>query len=376
MDWSRVLGWIKKPKLWQTPGSVIGVDIGFSSVKVVQIKTEQGRLILETYGEIATGPYGDLAVGQAINLNTEQIVTLLDDLFREANVTSRTGAIAIPLRSSLLVTMEVPEVSNKELPQVVSLEARKYVPVPISEVALDWWVIPKKIDEEITIPTRERENTLKTKMVEVLVAAIHNDTLKQYQAIAQAAKLDTRFFEIETFGAIRSSLGTELSATAILDLGAGTAKMTIVDYGIVRVSHTINKGAQDITTAVSRSLGVSFAKAEEIKRKVGLMEQVGEEHIAPTVNPMIEFIFSEVNQVILDYQRKYSRAVNKIILIGGGSLLAGLPEVAKGLVETPIVLGEPFDRVEAPPFLTDVLAEAGPSFAIALGVALRVLNNH
>lgn len=374
MDWSRALGWFKKTNLWQGSGSVIGVDIGFSSVKVVQIKAEQGRLILETYGEIATGPYGDLAVGQAINLNNEQAVTLLNDLFREANVTTRVGAVAIPMRSSLLVTMEVPEVSEKEMSQVIQLEARKYVPVPISEVALDWWVIPKKIDEEITIPTRERAS-LKTKMVEVLVAAIHKDTLTQYDAISRAANLETRFFEIETFAAIRAGLGTELSATAILDLGAGTAKMTIVDYGIVRVSHTINKGAQDITTAVSRSLGVSFAKAEEIKRKVGLLERVGEENIAPTVSPMIEYIFSEVNQVILDYQRKYSRSVNKIILIGGGSLLAGLPEVAKGLVETPIVLGKPFDRVEAPPFLTDVLVEAGPSFATALGVALRVLAN-
>ncbi len=375
MDWSQALSWIKKRPLWPESGSVIGVDIGFSSVKVVQVKSEQERLILETYGEIATGPYGDLAVGQAINLNNEQLVTLLNDLFREANITSRMGGMAIPLRSSLLVTMEVPEVGEKELSQVIQLEARKYVPVPISEVALDWWVIPQKIDEEITIPTRERNSSFKTKMVEVLVAAIHKDTLTQYEAVAKAANLDTRFFEIETFAAIRAALGTELSATAILDLGAGTAKMTIVDYGIVRVSHTINKGAQDITTAVSRSLGVSFAKAEEIKRKVGLLERVGEENIAPTVSPMVEYIFSEVNRVILDYQRKYSRAVNKIVLIGGGAMLSGLSEAAKGLVETPLVIGKPFDRVEAPPFLADVLVEAGPSFAIALGVALRVLAN-
>jgi len=75
-------------------GSVIGVDIGSSVVKVVQLRKEQGRAVLETYGELALGPYGGLDVGRATNLPVEKIAEAIKDLFREANVTAKTAAVA------------------------------------------------------------------------------------------------------------------------------------------------------------------------------------------------------------------------------------------------------------------------------------------
>lgn len=345
--------------------SVIGIDIGTSSIKVVQLRREKGKAILETYGEIATGPYRNLAVGQVAIVPPEKTVEVARDLFREANVTTTASAMSIPLGSSLVTIIEIPKVSTDLLAKVIPIEARKYIPVPISEVTLDWWVLPtKEIDPQ----------NPQTKL-EVLVVAIHNSIISQQQNFAKAMGLEPAFFEIETFSAIRSVFGGEMNATVMLDIGASNSKMAIVDYGIVRLSHTIPKGSQDITLAISRSLSVDFNKAEEIKRKVGLIEHHDGRNISATVNGIVEYIFSEVNKVITQYQERQRRSVNKVILIGGGALLRGLLDVAAKNFEIPVVLGKPFDKVEAPPFLSPVLAEAGPGFAVCIGLALRHLQS-
>ena len=347
----------------------MAIDIGISSVKLVQLRKEKGKAVLETYGELACGPYNNLSVGQATNLSIEKTIELLKDLFKEANVTTKAAIFSIPLRSSLIVSVEVPEMARNNLAEVIPIEARKYVPVPISEVMLDWWIIPRSSADQAA-----EEEKAGSKM-EVLIASIHKDTIRQYQEIASQLKLDIDSFEIETFSSIRSVIPNNLVATAILDLGAGTSKIAIVDYGIVRLSHTIDKGAQDITVAISKSLSLPFTKAEEIKRKLGLVGDVEKGDLVEMVSPMVEYIFAEASKVMLKYQKEHQRSIDKIVLIGGGALLKGVLELAKSIVGVPVVIGLPFDKVEAPAFLNNVLKEAGPEFAVAIGLALRKLED-
>ncbi|MEK7610337.1 MAG: type IV pilus assembly protein PilM [Patescibacteria group bacterium] len=351
--------------LWQKKSTqVVGIDIGSSSVKVVQLKKDKGQAVLETYGELAIGPYADLAVSQVARLNNEKTAQLLTDLFTEASVTAASCALAIPLRSSLLVMVTLPgNIPAATLTKVIPIEARKYVPVPISEVELDWWVIPP--------PAVRSEGG--EKKTQVLVAAIHQETISQYRDISQAKGLTPAFFEIETFSALRAVFSGEMTVTVILDIGASTSKVTVVDYGIVRLSHTIGKGAQDITLSIARALGVDFAKAEEIKRRVGLVEHLEGGDISSTVNTIVEYIFSETNKVLMLYQEQQKRAVSKIVLLGGGALLKGLLEMAAKSFAAPVELGNPFAKTQAPAFLEKALASTGPGFAVATGLALRQL---
>ncbi|MCX6712596.1 MAG: type IV pilus assembly protein PilM [Candidatus Vogelbacteria bacterium] len=350
--------------------SIIAIDFGSSGAKVIQLRRDKGRIVLETYGEIATGPYVGMSVGQAVNLGLDKMTEVVTDLLRESNVTSKNAAIAIPLRSSLLMVLDIPTLSKNDLATAVPTEARRFIPVPISEVYLDWWIIPERED----ISPAYEEKTPDKKMQEVLIAAIHRDTVGLYQNLAQKLALSSNTYEIETFSLIRSAMQNDLSATAIIDLGAGTTKMAIVDYGVVRVSHTINKGAQDISVALSKSLSISFEKAEEIKRKVGLVEEITSEgDIREVVSPVVEYIFEEVNRVIVAYQKKHTVAVEKVILVGGGSQLRGILDLAKKSLQMNVVIGSPFDKMETPAFLDKVLAVAGPSFAVTIGLALRKL---
>jgi type IV pilus assembly protein PilM len=355
-----------KFKFWAPKNSrVIGIDVGTSSVKVIQLRKEKGKAILETYGEIATGPYRGLSVGQAAILTPDKLAELMRDLFKESNITTNLGSFSIPLSASLLVNIEIPKVEKEMMDKVIPIEARKYIPVPISEVALDWWVIP----------TTQINPEAETGKLEILVVAVHNSIVSQYRELAQNITVESAFFEIETFSSIRSVFAGDMAATVILDLGASTTKMAIVDYGIVRLSHTVARGAQDITLGISRSLGVDFNKAEEIKRQVGLVEHFSGGEVAPTINTVVEYIFADVAKVMSAYQAKHRRAVGKIILIGGGALLKGILEVAQKSFEVPVVLGKPFENVVSPAFLETMLAEAGPGFAVSIGLALRHLQN-
>ncbi len=359
----------------QNRDSIIAVDFGSSSAKVLQLRKDKGRIVLETYGELSTGPYVGMSVGQAVNLGADKMTEVLTDLFREANVTSKTGSLAIPLRSSLLVSLDIPNLNKEDLATAVPNEARRFIPVPISEVMLDWWVIPEREDVSPAF-NNDRTPIGGRKFQEVLIAAIHKDTINIYQDLAKKLGLSINAYEIETFSAIRSSLTNDLSATVIVDFGAGTTKVAVVDYGVVRVSHTINKGSQDISVALSKSLNVSFEKAEEIKRKIGLVEAVTPEgEVGSIISPIVEYIFEEINRVIVGYQKKHTVAIEKVILLGGGCQLKGLLDLAKKSLEMPVSFGTPFDKMETPAFLENVMREAGPSFAVTIGLALRELES-
>ena len=122
----------------KTESSAIGVDIGPSSIKIVQLKKQGGKAVLETYGALSLGPYAGIEVGRATRLPPQKIAEAITDLIREANITTKQSGMSIPMSSSLVTVIQVPNVDQKELAQMIPIEARKYIPISISEVTLDW----------------------------------------------------------------------------------------------------------------------------------------------------------------------------------------------------------------------------------------------
>jgi type IV pilus assembly protein PilM len=360
--------------------SVIGVDIGSSAIKIVQIKKENGKAVLENYGELALGPTAGLEVGRATNLETGKIMDAMKDLLQETKISASYGAISIPLNASLLSVIEMPSLEKKKLQTMIPLEARKYIPVPISEVLLDWWIMPERntdLEEEKNEIPQERSGGEHQKMIEVLIAAIHNEAISKYQAIKTGIGLSTALFEIEIFSSIRSVIGHDLAPIMILDMGAGATKLAMIEYGVVRNSpHIINMGSQDITLALSKALGIPVAEAEQLKRENGLSPRsVNGKSVNDIISLTLDNIFGEAKRVLINYQKRYNKTVSKIILTGGGVLLKGLPAVATKNFEAEVVLGDPFSKIEAPAFLGSTLKENGPEFAVAIGLALKAIRD-
>lgn len=353
--------------------SVIGIDIGSSAIKVVQLRKSKGKAILETYGALALGPYAGTQTGKATNLPNDKIVEALKDILKEAKTTSSVGGIAIPFAASLMTVIELPYVNDKQIAQTIPMEARKYIPVPITEVKLDWTIMPKdEFAKGGNAPAPEVEES-KVPRADVLLVAIHNETISKYQEIVSKAAIGVDFFEIEIFSTLRSVLDETKGPAMILDFGAATTKLFIVERGVVKNSHTINKGSQDITSTVATALNISVEQAEIMKRTVGVAQGEASKEMIDAVSIPLDHIFSDAKRVLTNYQSKYQRAVEKVILVGGGSTMKGFAEMAQKGLEAPVVLADPFSKVEAPAFLLNVLRKNGPEFAVALGLALRKL---
>lgn len=361
--------------------SVLGIDIGSSAIKVVQIKRKHGKAVLETYGELALGPYAGIEVGRATNLPTDKLVEALKDILREAKTTTTACGVALPYFSSLISFISVPNVPEKQMAEVVSIEARKYIPVPMTEVLLDWSVIPK--EDALAPGDDESENaagssgatkTPERQTQDVLVVAIHNEYINTYQSLMTGAALTPSFYEIELFSSVRAVIDQGVQPVMIIDMGARATKLYIVERGLLRSSHIINKGGQDITLAISQSLSVPVADAENLKRAHGLNGGPEFKELTEIVTVNLDYIFYEANATILAYQRKYNKNISKIIVTGGGVLLKGISELAKVSFQTPVFYADPFSKLETPAFLADQFASAGPEFAVAIGVALRRLS--
>jgi len=357
--------------------SAIGIDIGSSAIKVVEIKIKAGKMILETYGAVALGPYDALDIGRVTNLSVEKTAEALKEVLKQSGVTTTSGAFSIPVQSSLIFTVELPtSVKESEIATIIPTEARKYIPVPITEVSLDYFILPHKESSFEELNALANNSGIPKKTVEktnVLVVATQNDAIAKYRSIVSQASLSASFFEIEIFSSIRANFEHELSPVLLVDFGASRTKLSIVEFGMVKNYHTISRGGADVTDSISKSLDIPFGEAEKMKKEFGLYGNPAEKSLSDIIKIHIDYIFSETNNVLLGYEKKYSKTISKVIFTGGGSLLKGLPEVATSNFRAEIEIGHPFSKVNAPEFLRKVLETMGPEFAVALGLALRKL---
>lgn len=346
-------------------GSIIGLDIGSSSLKVVQLRRKGGTAVLETYGELALGPYAKGEVGQATNLPADKIAETLRDLMREANVTTTDSGVSIPFARSLLTLVEMPRKENQEeIKTMVELEARKYIPVPVSEVQFDWFVLPDMVAEGQAPPPQ----------MKVLIVAVHNDQLALLQSVVAGAALTASFYEIEIFSTIRSCVDDMVNPVMVLDIGASATKTYVVEHGVVALSHNIPQGGQDVTRTIASAHGKTFPEAESLKKQYGLSPAQGT-YDKKTIELVFSNIFQEAKRAQAQYEMVQKKPIKSIVLTGGGAVTKDLGAFARNFFSVEVKVANPFAHTEAPEFMRPVLQEIGPEFAVAVGIALRKLED-
>jgi type IV pilus assembly protein PilM len=189
------------------------------------------------------------------------------------------------------------------------------------------------------------------------------------QRATSGAGLAATFYEIEIFSTVRAVVDEPVKPVMVLDIGAASTKIYIVEHGVVALSHSLSTGSQDITRAISISSGVSLAHAEALKKTEGFE---GESVLG---NPELVFsrIFSEARRVLIQYETAHEKSVVSIVLTGGGGVTKELGAYARKVFSIDVRVADPFMKTEAPAFIRPVLQEIGPEFAVAVGLALRKL---
>lgn len=341
--------------------NVVGIDVGTSTLKIIQVKTAGEHAVLETYGELSTAAYTGGESGRAMLLVDEKVSQMITDLKKEANATSKRGVIAIPLRYTFVTVIEMPQLSDSELAEAIQYEARKYIPISLNDVVLDWWRIPESTGGE------------KSPTVSILLAAVQREVIEKYKRILTDAQMEAAGFEIEIFSAARAVGSRIRSAYILFDIGALSTKIAVIDQGIIRAVHHVDRASQAFSLAISQSLGIDFKRAEVMKREVGIVQRPEAAGVRHTITPLLDSIFDEADRLRSNYRRKSGVSIDKAILLGGGSLMPGLVDYAIERLGIEVLLANPFTQLEYPAFLQQTLKGIAPGFSIAVGLALKAL---
>ncbi len=344
----------------------LGIDIGTSSIKIVELSKKRGGFVLENYGEVQTTSLYKKTFRtvkeNTLLLSSQDVAKGIKSVLEETDIKTMEVSFTIPDFSSFFTSFELPPMSKKEIPQAVRYEAHHHIPMPMSEVTLDWMVING--DE-----TKPKSSPLK-----VLSMAIPNEVINQYQQIAVLSKLKLIALEGEVFALSRAAIKDKEKIIALLDIGAQTSTISIIEKGVLKTSHSFDVSANELTGVVAKSLDIKNEEAEEIKKKQGLSrtDEKGEK-LEDILSPIIDLIIAQFRKISDNYHRTEGEEVEKIVLAGGSALLPGLKEYFYDKIKKEIKITNPFKNFVYPPILENTLKTIGPAYAIAVGAAMREL---
>jgi len=353
---SNILNNLKQTSKDTSP-TTVGIDVGSSAVKVVEIEETPKTIVLRTYGELQLGPYDNKSLGDISLLENDRQIEAVTDVMRESGVVGRSGALAIPLSSSFLTVISLPTTSdNDDISSRIPVEAKKYVPLPLTDVSLDWTELPALGQ--------------KTLNRDVFLAAIENKALANHKALLSSIGMKGETAEIEAFSLIRALWRNGDSTLAILDLGARSSKIYIVRNGILERIHRVTIGGKEISRIVSEKLNISFEEAENLKRRYDRNSEQGKV-IFQTMASVIDGPLLEFGRVIGQYEARLGSKINRIVISGGVAASPYCVDYVKDRFGRPTEKADPFAKVAYPAFMEDVLHDIGPAFGVALGAALR-----
>ena len=329
--------------------SILGVDIGTANIKVVEI-THGSTPLLSTYGIVNSAyQFG----GKNDDMAVSHMADLLKTLLQKSGVTAKRCIISFPNSAVFTSVIELPKLSEKELSSAVEFEAKKYVPLSLTEIDLSWSIISKGDSGAL----------------KVLLTAVPKQITRNYMRVFDLAGLEPEAGEIEALALIRSLVGNVPMNCVIIDIGGRSTGINIIEGGLLRLSRNLNIGGETITKKIADSLNISFFRAEQFKKEFGVSSST---FIPETVRPVLDLIKNEIKQLLAIYQT-HNAKVDKILLVGGGASLPGIQEFFADLGAN-VELGDPLKTVGYSEALAPILKRYALSLPVAIGLALRKEN--
>lgn len=338
---------------------LVGLDIGSSSVKAVELTGKPGALSLVNLGFEGLQP--DTVVdGQIMELN--DVSGVISGLFASHQFKTDRVAAGVSGSSVIVKNIIVPQMTREELEESIDWHAEEHIPFEISDVSLDYQVVGSGADS-----------------LHVLMAACKRDFVANLkQAIQLAGKhpavIDVDAFALQNCYEINYEPSDNL-AVALLNVGASTMNINIL-RGVKSVfTRDVSVGGNQYTSLLQKELGLTYEQAEQVKRgnaAPGGFEGVDIDNALETVSDMLALEISKT----FDFYRATADddgSVQKILISGGGSKLKGLPEYLSNRFEIPVERLDPFRRIsfDARRFDPDYMREVVPEMAVAVGLALR-----
>ncbi|MDO8486351.1 MAG: type IV pilus assembly protein PilM [Candidatus Staskawiczbacteria bacterium] len=349
----------KNPFMMFFPKKMLGIDVGTSSVKIVEISRWGGGKTLENYGEI-----------KSTALYKEPVETfqrgsyLLSDFFvsraimailNEAKIKTKAAIISVPDFSTFCTSIELPPMAEKEIQQAVYYTAPQYIPLSITETTLDWRIISGT--------PGQKDSPLK-----ILLIAIPNQVVQGYQKIAQLAGLELYALEAETLAITRALIKDKKKIICLMDIGVQSTTVNIVDKGILKKSYSFSFASNQLTYAISSALGLSYSEAEDLKNQQGLTSLNTD--LTQTLYLLIDPLVLQIRKISGDFYQEEGKDIEEIYLTGGTANLPGLKEYFQETFKKNVEIPNCFSDLLYPPILEEKIKKMGPSFSVSVGLSL------
>jgi type IV pilus assembly protein PilM len=328
--------------------SVLGVDIGTSYIKIAQVTHGGQTPVLDTYGIV------DMT-GQVDPVNKEKAVAqtaaIVHDLAIKAKVTAQKCVASLPNSAVFTSVIDMPIMNDDELASAMPFEAKKYVPLPVNEVALSWSIVTK--NEE-------------TKTQKILLIAVPIAVRESYIQLFSLAQLELEIIEIEALALIRSLVAAGEANSIIVDMGAKSTGLNVIKDGLLQLTRNLNVGGDTITERIATSLNINRGRAEQFKKDFGMSKS---SFVPESVKPVLSVIKNEVLQLITLY-RSHNTPIQRIILVGGSAALPGITTFFSDLGPE-VSIGNPTSGLSYPQAIQPVISRYSYQLPIAIGLALR-----
>ncbi|MCP4681238.1 MAG: type IV pilus assembly protein PilM [Desulfobacterales bacterium] len=354
---------------------LIGLDIGSHSIKLAEIEFSKRGRILKNFGVIGLPP--DSIVEGSIK-EREIVSSAITSLYKNLRVSNKNVAFSISGYSVILKRITLSGTKESEIEKTIQDEAEQYVPFDISEVNLDFEVLPTE-DEPAEDKGDEGEKQ-ESGRLEVMLAAAKRDIINEHVGLIQVAGLNPGVLDVDLF-ALQNSF--EISSDepdrgyALVNVGAEELGINAIKKGVSMFTRDASYGGSQITEAIMSEFKVPFEEAEKIK-------------LGGSATDMEKGDLEEIFQsAVSDWVREIKRAlsfltstyrddpIEKIVLSGGSSRIPGFREYLEQEADIPVVLLNPFDGliINEKHFDAQYLEYMAPQAAVAVGLALRHIDD-
>jgi type IV pilus assembly protein PilM len=331
-----------------------GLDIGSTSIRLVQLRRSTSHPALVAYGAVPVP--GNITTSDS-KLDQDKVSELIRQLVRENRVTLKDVVVGLPSNKVFATVITTPKLEQAQLAKAIKYQAEQYIPMAISQVKLDWAVIGESKDG---------------KSLEVLLVAAPNSVVEKYVAILEAAGLEPLALEANAIAAARSLVPTSDLAIAILDLGSLDSDISIVWSNAPRLVRSVSVGGTTLVRSVAQNLGLDDVQATQFTYKFGLTQSKLEGQVYKAIKPTLDNLVSEIEKSVKFFNSRYPDVkLEKLIVTGSAAALPELGPFLANSVGLPVEFGNAWVNVSYPANLQDKLMGMSSEYAAATGLAGR-----
>lgn len=342
---------------------IIGVDIGTSSVKILEIQDTKKLYRLKNFG-IAAIPRDTIING--VIMNAEPVVDAIREIITRHHIKTKNTSLSVSGHPVIVKKLTLPIMDEKKLEESIPFEAQQYIPFALEEVNIDFQVLG---------PSEEKKDYMN-----IILVAAKKAMVNDYVNLITSAGLNPMIIDIDVFALenmFEFNYPEELSKNiALIDIGASVININILQKGISTFTRDIFLGGHQITEEIQKQIGVSYEKAENLKLGKELQND-NKEIVENIIQKSLSSIVSEIQRSLDFFTAQTSNEIHKIYLSGGVVKTPGIIDLIyeRTGIQTEVVDCLKSVQYDHSRFDLEYLKEMSPLMAVGVGLAIRRVND-